>query len=180
MKQGTRTAPPTFGPPPTVPGGDFANLTDWGRVVANDLADSPKYLISLTDPKQPEEPALEKTLISIRARGHLGDEQFQLTIGDTTVQTFSVQSSFQTFTFTSPAVVNASDIRIDYTEVLYDDGQDQNLVVDFIEVNGNRYESESPTTFSTGAWLNGSIIPGFGRGDTLHYSGYFQYDMLVP
>jgi len=164
----------------TVPNGDFANLTDWGRAVANDLAGSPKYLVPLMDLAQPDDPALGETLISIRARGDIGDEQFRLVIDGTTVQTYSVDSSFQTFTYVGGLGISAGDIRAEYTETYNMDGPDPNLVIDYIEVDGVRYETEAPTTFSTGTWLDGFITPGFGRGDTLHYNGYFQYDAFVP
>ena len=134
----------------TLPDGDFADLTEWGGVVADDLADSTEYLISMVDQVPSEQQAGEptETLILFLARGDVGGEQFRLVIDGTTVQNYSASSSFQLHGFLAAPGTSAADIRIEYTE---DSStlQDQNLVVDYVEVNGVRYESESSTTFFT-------------------------------
>ena len=49
-------------------------------------------------------------------------------------------------------------------------------MVDDIVVNGTQIETESSSVFSTGTWNNtDGIVPGFGRGDTLHANGYFEF-----
>ena len=45
-----------------------------------------------------------------------------------------------------------------------------------IEIDGVRFETESPFVFSTGTFLDtDGITPGFGRGETLHTNGFLQF-----
>ena len=49
-------------------------------------------------------------------------------------------------------------------------------MIDRIEIDGVVFETESPSVFSTGTWNNADgTAPGFGRGESLHSNGYFQY-----
>ena len=68
--------------------------------------------------------------------------------------------------------------RIVFLNDEYDpaNGVDRNLLVDFIEVDDVRYETEAPTTFSTGTWLpEDGLVAGFRESEVLHSSGYFQF-----
>ena len=114
----------------------------------------------------------------MRASGDEGGEQFRLIIGGTTVQTYTANTSFQTFTYNAGGNVTADQVRIEFINDQFDPAQgiDSNLNVDFITVDGTRFETEASTTFSTGTWLSADAIsPGFGRGQTLNGNGYFQY-----
>ena len=116
--------------------------------------------------------------IEVRVRGDEGSEQFNLLIGDQVVGTFNASTEFQTFRVTVDGTVTADDVRIEFINDQFDAarGIDANLVVDFIRVNGERFETESPAVFSTGSFLPADgIVPGFGRSDTLNTNGFFQY-----
>ena len=42
-------------------------------------------------------------------------------------------------------------------------------------IDGNEFATDEDSVFSTGTWRDGAATPGFGRGNTLHVNGYFQY-----
>ena len=116
--------------------------------------------------------------ITIFASGDEGGERFRLVVDEIVVQTFTVGTSFESYAYTSPSVVTADQVRIEYFNDQFDPsaGIDANLNVDFITVDGSRFETDSPTTFSTGTWTAADgILPGFGRGETLNSNGYFQF-----
>ena len=116
--------------------------------------------------------------IEVRVRGDEGSEQFNLLIGGQVVGTFNASTEFQTFRVTVDGTVTADDVRIEFINDQFDAAQgiDANLVVDFIRVNGDQFETESPSVFSTGSFLAADgIVPGFGRSDTLNANGFFQY-----
>lgn len=122
--------------------------------------------------------------IQVIAAGTTGEENIDLLIDGQTVATYSNLGSgayngqFQTMTFSSSADVTADDVRIQFTNDLYDpvNSIDRNVGIDAIVINGIRFETEDESVFSTGTWLpEDGIQPGFGRGDFLNTDGYFQY-----
>lgn len=121
--------------------------------------------------------------ITIRAAGSEGQEQMQLQIDGTTVQTWNNiggdpdAGQFQTFTYNGGAGVTADQVRVVFSNDVYlpDQGIDYNLRVDSVNINGTVFETEDPSVFSTGTWKDGAITPGFKESETLHGEGYFQY-----
>ena len=120
-----------------------------------------------------------QTQITVNARGTTGQESFELQINGNTVRTFqNINTVFSSYNFTANGNITADQIRVVFVNDLYDpdNGVDRNLVVDDIVVGGTQYETEAAEVFSTGTWRSSDgIISGFGRGDTLHSDGYFQY-----
>ncbi|MFN3194103.1 MAG: carbohydrate-binding domain-containing protein [Aureliella sp.] len=116
--------------------------------------------------------------IEVRVRGDEGTEEFNLLVGGQVVGTFNAGTEFQVFRVTVDGSVTADDIRIEFINDEFDPSQgiDSNLTVDFIRVNGDQFETESPSVFSTGVFLpEDGTVAGFGRGDTLTSNGFFQY-----
>ncbi|WP_235033213.1 DUF4347 domain-containing protein [Rubripirellula obstinata] len=121
--------------------------------------------------------------ITIRAAGSEGEEQMQLQIDGTTVQTWNNiggnadARQFQTFTYDGGAGVTADQVRVVFSNDLYQpaEGIDRNLHVDSININGNVFQTEDSSVFSTGTWQDGVITPGFKESETLHTNGYFQF-----
>ncbi|EMI24260.1 DUF4347 domain-containing protein [Rhodopirellula europaea] len=122
--------------------------------------------------------------ISIRAAGTTGSEQMQLQVNGEVVQTWNniggdvATRQFQTFTYNGAADATADDVRVVFTNDLYQPSQgiDRNLVVDSITVNGVTVESENANTFGTGTWREeDGVAPGFRRSEWIHSNGYFQY-----
>ena len=121
--------------------------------------------------------------IRVRAAGSEGDEQMQLQIDGVTVQTWNniggdeAIGQFNTFSYDGASGVSADQVRIVFRNDLWDPSQgiDRNLRVDWIEIEGERFETEDPAVFSTGAYINGSLISGFNETETLQANGYFQF-----
>ncbi|WP_083435096.1 DUF4347 domain-containing protein [Rhodopirellula islandica] len=122
--------------------------------------------------------------ISVRAAGTTGDEQMQLQINGDVVQTWNNiggnadTRQFQTFTYNGAVDLAIDEVRVAFTNDLYqpEQGIDRNLVVDSITANGVTIESENANTFGTGTWQEeDGVAPGFRRSEWIHSNGYFQY-----
>ena len=121
------------------------------------------------------------TNITVNAFGSEGAESFALQIDGETVRTFNnIGTSLRSFQFQAAGDVTADQVRVVFLNDLLDPatGTDRNLVVENIVVDGETFQTDSPEVFSTGTWTqaDSSVTPGFGRGNTLHSNGYFQYD----
>ena len=117
------------------------------------------------------------SVVSIVARGDEGTEQMQLLVNGEAVALFDVSQTDATYTWQAGRTVTADEIRVRFTNDQWDptNGIDANLIVDRIEIDGTSYETESPSTLSTGTWLNGGVTPGFYETEILHTVGYFEY-----
>ncbi|MFY0615141.1 MAG: hypothetical protein JXQ99_26665, partial [Hyphomicrobiaceae bacterium] len=93
----------------------------------------------------------------------------------------NVPQAGEEYTYQADQEITADQVRIAFTNDLYDpaNGIDRNLIVDKIVIDGQTFETEDPSVFSTGTWLpEDGVQPGFGRGDLLHSEGYFEYSSL--
>ena len=120
--------------------------------------------------------------IQLRVRGDEGNEQFNLRINGEVVGTYDATTDWQTLTYNHSDFITANDLRVEFINSQYDPsaGVDQNLYVDNVVIDGQTYETEDASVYSTGTWtLADNIIPGFGRGETLNADGYFQYSNAV-
>lgn len=127
-------------------------------------------------------PGTSGTKIDVVARGEEAEERFEVRVDGSTVASFQVTSDFQTYSFVSNREVSVDQVQVVFTNDLWApvDGIDRNLIVDYIVIDGQRYDSEAPTVFSTGTWLaEDGIEPGFRLSETLHTNGYFQYGQAV-
>ncbi|MEM7455186.1 MAG: PQQ-dependent sugar dehydrogenase, partial [Planctomycetota bacterium] len=118
------------------------------------------------------------TPVEVFARGDEGGEEFEVRIDGATVFSASVGTAFQSYTFNVNQEVSPESVQVFFTNDVYNPGQgiDRNLVVDFIRIDGTRFDSEAPSVFSTGTWKpEDGIQPGFRESETLHTNGYFQY-----
>ncbi len=119
------------------------------------------------------------SLVEVRAAGDEGGEQFELQIDGVAVANFTTTSAHQTFQYQANTTIDASQIRIAFTNDAYDPANniDNNLQVDFIAIDGQTFQTESPTVYSTGTWLAADgIEPGFRQSEKLHTNGYFEFD----
>ena len=120
-----------------------------------------------------------QTVVQVRASGDEGGETFDLQIDGQTVDTWTVSTSDQTYTHVANGNVSADQIRVVFTNDLWDpaNGVDRNLNVDYLNVGGEVIQTEASNVYSTGSWLAGDgLVPGFRQSETLHGNGYFQYD----
>lgn len=122
--------------------------------------------------------------VTIFAAGSTGAEDMKLVVNDQVVKTFkniggdADARQFEEITWELDEQVNANQVKVRFSNDLYDpaNGIDRNLTVDKIVIDGNTYQTESSQVFSTGTWTSGTgVVPGFGRGETLHANGYFHY-----
>ena len=128
------------------------------------------------------EPRMMLSTVQIFASGSEGGEQLQLQINGNVAETFQISApssvlNDQTFVFETPETITADDVRIVFLNDTFNanTGFDSNLTVDAIVVDGNRFETESPSTFSTGTYLADGLQPGFRQSETLHTNGFFQF-----
>ena len=119
------------------------------------------------------------SVIKIEALGSTGEESMDLLIDDQVVATFdNVSTELATYTYTSDQVVTADRIKVAFTNDQFDPdlGIDFNLTVDRILVDERVFETEAPTTFSTGFYVEGEgIVSGFFQTEDLYANGYFEY-----
>ena len=122
--------------------------------------------------------------VQIFAAGATGTESLDLRINDVVVSTFEHVGGdvdgrqFQQLNFDTPQNITAGEIRLEFTNDLYrpEDGFDRNIVIDRIVVDGQTFETESPSTFSTGVFKDGGVTdPGFLETETLNINGSFFY-----
>lgn len=121
--------------------------------------------------------------ILIRARGNQGIEQFNLQINRQVVGSYNTTSDFQTFSYKASGNVTADQVRIEFTKQHRKAAANINsyLVVDYIEINGERFETEHSSVFSTGTWKEeDGMQPGFKKSQILHANGYLQYERSQP
>ena len=119
--------------------------------------------------------------VQIFAAGDLGGEEFALQIDGQTVEQFTVSQDLSTFDFQTDQAISADQVSIVFLNDQFDpaNGIDSNLIVDAIEIDGIRFETESSSVFSTGTFLSeDGITPGFGRGEVLNANGLFQFCLL--
>ena len=124
------------------------------------------------------------TTLQIKAFGSTGDEQLQVRIAGNVVQTFSVTTTPDTYTFVSDQQISVDQVQVEFTNDLFDpnNGIDRNLIVEQIQLVDRQtnetqtFITDSGSTFSTGTYLDADgIVDGFGRGNTLHANGFFRF-----
>jgi glucose/arabinose dehydrogenase len=122
--------------------------------------------------------------IQVIAAGVTNQEQLQLQLNGTPVQTWNnlggdaYGGQFVTLSYTTSASVTADQVRLAFLNDLYDpvNNFDRNVRVDAIVIDGQRFETEAPSVFSTGTWkAEDGIQPGYRQSEYLHGNGYVQY-----
>ena len=115
--------------------------------------------------------------IEVALSGATGEENAELLIDGVVVEQFNnVSQSGQIFTFQADQDIAANRISVGFTNDLFTPSLDRNLNVDFIRVDGETFQTEAATTFSTGTWLAADgVQPGFRQSETLHSNGVFEY-----
>ncbi len=121
------------------------------------------------------------SLIEVRARGNQGGERGELRVNGALVSSFIATTSFASYTFLASETVTADEVQVFFTNDAYDsaNGVDQNLIVDYITIDGVRFETEAPNVYSTGTWrVEDGVTPGYRQNETLHSNGYFAYGQV--
>ena len=121
------------------------------------------------------------SIIEIFAAGRTGTEIIALEIDGVEVVRFEDVAGnydtrvFETLSYTHSERIGADQIRV----VLVDgsntpSGEDRNVRIDAVTVDGQRYETEAPSVFSNGSWrATDACAPGFKSSELLHCTGGF-------
>ncbi len=135
-------------------------------------------------------PALGGSLIRFAAAGTTGEEMVQVLVDDSVVFETEVSRTFGSFgrmTRSEYEVrldrdVDLSDIRLAFVnDGQTETGEDRDFLLDYIYVRDletgevQRTTGADSSTFSTGTYVDGALMAGFGRGFTLHTNGFFQF-----
>lgn len=133
------------------------------------------------------EPLEERQMLSsvtVFAAGQTGEEVMNVFVGEQRIATVENvggdvdRREFVAYEFELEETFTANDVRIEFVNDLYQPeiGVDRNLVIDAIEVDGVRTETESAEVFSTGTWRPGiGVAPGFLQSEVLHTNGSFEF-----
>lgn len=130
-------------------------------------------------------PAPAGTVVKVYAAGSPAGGQYptmEIQIDGATVGTFPDvrgdygSRQFVEYTYTLDRVVGPSAVRINFPDDHFVDGEDRNLYVDRISLDGVPYETEAASTLSTGTWTaDTGCGPGNKQSEVLSCSGYFEY-----
>ena len=124
------------------------------------------------------EPRMMLSTVSIEAAGQEGGETMNVYVGEQLVLEATVTQTVQTYEATLERDFTARDVRIEFTNDLYqpEQGFDRNLIIESFRVDDVSFDLNSSNMFSTGTWnSDDGIVDGFGRGNTLHTNGFFQF-----
>src|SRR5690606_31721582 len=90
--------------------------------------------------------------IVVRARGTTGSEQISLNVGGTSVDSWTLTTSYQNYVYSGGA---SGDINVEYTN----DSGDRDVEIDYIQVNGETRQAED-MDYNTAFYANGSCGGG--------------------
>ncbi len=85
---------------------------------------------------------------------------------------------FNTFTYKSNTELVPGQIRVRFTNDYYNPqtGEDRNVRINKISIDGQEYLSSTPSVYSTGTWAaSNGCAAGYKQSDWLMCNGYFQY-----
>lgn len=120
--------------------------------------------------------------LTVRGKGDTGLESFDVWVDLDFIGSFDVETTYQGFDIQLDRFVSADQVRIEYNtdDRGFASGVDVNLSIDWIEIDGQRFETEDNSTYSSGTgFVAGDVQYGFGHGDTLYTNGFFQYQAFV-
>jgi len=102
-------------------------------------------------------------------RGVVGDESVSLEIGGITVETWIASTSMQSYTVNTTAT---GELRVAFTN---DDGEDRDVQVDYVSINGNTFQAEDQAD-NTGAY--DGECGGGSYSEMLHCSGSIGFGFI--
>ena len=114
----------------------------------------------------PDANAQGASTIVVRARGTVGGESISLRVDNSTVATWSLTTSYQTFNASTTLTGN---ITVAFTN----DGGSRDVQVDYIIVNGQTRQSEDQSS-NTGLYANGRCGGG-SNSEWMHCNGAIGY-----
>ena len=106
--------------------------------------------------------------LAVRARGTSGTESISLTVGGTTVASWTLSTGYQTYTATTTDASGA--LRVAFTN----DASGRDVQVDYLVVDGETRQAEAQAV-NTGVWQDGACGGGNGLSEWLHCNGYIDF-----
>jgi type II secretory pathway pseudopilin PulG len=106
------------------------------------------------------------TSINVRAKGAVGGEHINLTVGGSTIADWTLSTSYQNY-FAS--TINTGGINVCFDN---DDGAGRDVQVDYIQVNGVTRQAEAQPN-NSGVWQNSSC--GGSYSEWLHCNGCIDF-----
>lgn len=169
------TALPVEGPIATVPPTTSVSLPEQP---APDQPESDQVTTTVAlEPREVDSSPDISAKLVVRAKGVTGDERFEVRVGDGRVgPEYSAGTDWNLYEVGLPEATKIEDVRVWFTNDAVRRPYDRNLTVDYVELDGKRFESEDSSTLSTGSWTAAlPCKPGFAKSETLFCNGYFQY-----
>jgi PKD repeat protein len=117
-----------------------------------------------------------RSTVTVRAHGTTGVEQLALRIDGVTVTTFTLSTSLTDHVFDAPGPVDIDQIQLAFLNNGTTNGVDRNVRVDHVTLDTATFQTEAPTTHSTGTWTAATgCSPGNKKSEWLHCTGAFTY-----
>lgn len=125
-----------------------------------------------------------QSVVRIYAAGEAANGTYptmKIQINGSNKKTWTVKNDFKVkpykvYEYISSTKLTPSMIRVRFTNDYFAGGQDRNLYVDKIELDGVVYESEAPSILSNGVWNSTTgCAAGYKQSEELSCNGYFQY-----
>ena len=116
--------------------------------------------------------------LAVRAKGDTGEETISVEVNGSVIDTQALTTSFVEYSFTVPAGVSPSRVRVRFTNDARTAAGDRNAEIDWIRWAGVTYQSEDPSVLSQGSWTGPTgCRQGFKQSQRLGCQGWFQYDL---
>ena len=165
---------------PLVPNPDQASASNslLGEVC---VPGTPGAELRLTSDLQIDQPIPSELSLVVRASGETGEEVLAVRVGGELVGEFDVSSSFVDYEVSLPVGTAVTDVEVAFINDAVRGDFDRNLIVDYIELDGVRFDTEAESTSSTGTWNRSSCAPSSVTvSETLHCNGHFTYGGSAP
>jgi|GEM_PF-6172035 len=117
--------------------------------------------------------------VVVRALGSEGIEKVKLEINGSVVKEWQVAKTFKNFSYSTANAINSVRVLFPGGGFNRSKGIDDNLRIDYLEINGKRYQTEHSSTRSKGSWSSSDkCAEGNKKSEWLHCSnGWMRYDI---
>ena len=108
-------------------------------------------------------------VIEVRLWGITGQERAHVWVDGVKVASRWAPTVAETWVVSAPV---SAEVQVEFSN----DGVNNDLWVNWVQVNGDRIETDSPTVHSVGTWKDGNCGPGYKQKEVLNCNGRFTYD----
>lgn len=90
---------------------------------------------------------------------------------------YNISEKQKKYTYQHSTKIGPNQVSLKFTNDYNDkiNNEDRNLMINKIQIDGIDYETENPSTFSSGSWQNNSCGSGFVKSEWLYCNGEFIY-----